>query len=897
MANNGALSALDQQVLNKDTVTIADVKQFIIDAKKKREDYLNIADRSWQEIEKRNKKGKLYGGNDLDRSRRWTKFPLWWSCLKIRQPITFARTPIPVLKDTQGDDPFGRTACVIGERLTRSILKTFEAHPEFASANDDFLVTNFGWGRVFYKMTECLEEEKIRLQVIQPEPPPMQEPQMGPDGQPIEQGPPPPPGPPMFITPDGQQIDPMQNEILEDEFGPYILTGQEISVENEEVYFEAQLYSNLYVDPDARQWNKVTRLGIEYQYSYREFRDKFGQSALDKLAQNDIEEHRTGKPIIVFEYHDKFLKEVRWFAENSQDFFQPKDIAEISTQDLSEVKEGEKPGVDNSDLYGLTSFFPCTEPLLINVSTKEFWPTPEYFQVSDIIDDIHNIVGRLMLLTKAIRCRFLFDSSVKELEKLIGETGEGSGLGIPNLEEALMNNNGSLSNLVAYFPVKEMIEGLQNMYVAFQQRLDMFYQITGLSDLIRGQTNPDSDKTFGERQMEGKFALNRIEPFQRRLQEWIKDQYQLLMEMALKMFSDKSLDEYITPQTLDPEDKQRYVAALELLKANKKRRFRVDFETDSTINLNEQWKKHQATELANTLTKALESVANVAQTQPELAGTELTVLKHLIGEFSDGKLYIDEIQDSIQQIIEKVSKPKEPEFDKDRARIELDTRRLEFEEKRAMNEDKFEEMKAQYDAQLEMGKTQQTTQIAGIQAQIDQFKISSDNQIKQAQIAADAEASRAELAKEYQEINANIMSAREQLEIKKGELLIELRKIADKKEVDQFQGMIDARVVVFEEKLATAQHQLEEQYKMLDEKEKYATEERLQAEHQLQIHSTKLESLNSVIDAALKVKELHAPLEQPKATEAQAPAKPRKRTTKIIRDKEGQIDQLIHKED
>src|SRR5687768_10114951 len=95
--------ALEKQVMEKDTLTIEDVKTFIEDAKKKREDYLNVADRSWREIEKRNKSGKLYGGTDLDRRRHWTRFPLWWSCWKIRQPLTLARVPIPVLKDTQGD--------------------------------------------------------------------------------------------------------------------------------------------------------------------------------------------------------------------------------------------------------------------------------------------------------------------------------------------------------------------------------------------------------------------------------------------------------------------------------------------------------------------------------------------------------------------------------------------------------------------------------------------------------------------------------------------------------------------------------------------------------------------------------------------------------------------------
>jgi len=853
--SSSALTALDKQVLNDDTLTIADVKQFIIDAKKKREDYINVASRSWNEIEKRNKKGKLYGGNDLDQRRRWTKFPLWWSCWKIRQPITLARLPIPVLKDTQGDDPYGRTACVVGERLTRGILKTFEALPEFSSANDDFLVTNFGWGRVFYRNEECVEDEKIRLQVV--EPPPM-EPQMGPDGQPMQQQQ---QMPPIFVTPDGEQVE----NPLQDEFGPYILSGQEVTIDNEEVYFEAGLYSGLYVDPDVTKWNKVTRLAFEYQYSYREFKQKFGQAALDKLARTDIEEHRTGKPIICFEYHDKFLREVRWFAENSEDFFQPLGMPEADPDDIQEVEAG---GYDNSDLYGLSGFFPCAEPLVINQSTKDFWPTPEYFQVADILDDIHSIVGRMVLLTKAIRVRFLFDSSVKELSGLIGETGEGGGLGVPNLEQALMNGKGSLVNLVAYFPVEEMIKGLQNMYTAFEQRLNMFYQVTGLSDLIRGQTS-DVEKTYGERQLEGKFALNRIEPYQRKIQEWIKDNYQLLMEMALKMFSDKTLDEYITPQTLDDEDKQRYVQALELLRSNKRRRFRVDFETDSTIAINQEWKRKQAIDLANVLTKAMESTAKVAETQPELAATELSVLKHLMGEFSDGKLFVDEIQDSIQQVIDRVSQPKPPE-----PNIELE--KLKLEQQKLAASSQLEQLQIQSKNALETAKLQQQERFSQLETQLAHIKMMNENGFKSAEIQQKAESLQAEIA-----------LAQQDLVLKRQEFLLAAQEIASKAEAKQLEMMLDARVEQQKKQLEELYYGLEREKVMLDEKEKYLTEARLQAEHQLNALTSMAELHNTIKEVKQSPPPVTVHLQMP-----EAPKTRKKRRGRIVRDELGNATQI-----
>lgn len=889
-ANSGGSTALDRQVENGDTITIADCKQFIIDAKKKQEDYKTIADRSWNEIEKRNKLGKLYGGGEIDRAKGWTKFPLWWSCWKIRQPITLARLAIPVLKDTQGDDPYGRTACIIGERFVKGILKTFEAFPEFSASNDDFLVTNFGWGRWCYRSEEVQEEEKIRLQEIQPPPPP-QVPNAPPEESPSEEGQEQPqqeaqetPQPPMFITPDGQQVDSQMVE--KDDLGPYYSTGQMINIDNEEVYFEAGPYSGLLVDPEVSRWNKVTRIAFEQPYPYREFESKFGKAALEKLTKTDIQEYKNGKkPILVYEYHDSMLKEVRWFSDCSEDFFQP--------QKMDNDAEESKEPPDHSDLYGLKDFFPCTEPLTINQSSRSFWPTPEFFQVQDILDDINSIVTRMLQLTRAVRIRFLFDSSIKALAPLIGENwaqGEGTGMGIPNLEQSLMNNKGSLSNLVAYFPVDELMKGLQGMYVAYEQRLNMFYNITGFSDLIRGQTS-ENDKTYGERQLEGKFALNRMEPYQRKIQEWIKDQYQLGMEMGLKLFSEDTIDEYITPQTLDDEDKQRYVASLSLLKDNRRGRFRMDFETDSTISINQEWKKTQAVETANAITKMMESTAKTAQDMPELAEAELRIMKHVIAELTDGKLFMDEITDAIQKTIDKVNQPKPPEPNVELEKLklqgqiagaqnQLDTRRLEFEEQKAMTDDRLNQLQMQMTQGIESAKIAQKDRLDGFSLQLEQIKMQNE-----------AGASASALNLQAQKLQSDVALAQEDLITKRNEFLLMAKDIADKSQMKQLEMLFDQRVSQEKLRLENTYAELDKQKVILDEREKYATEIRLQEEH-------KLNTLTSMADLHKTLAELKTHptpvvvhLDQPKA-------KARKRTGKIIRDAGGDPTHIeIHDEE
>ncbi len=858
-----------------DTLTIETVKQFIADDKKKQEDYRTIANLSWNEIERRNQMGKLITG-DLGRSRRWIKFPLWWSCWKIRKPITFARLPIPVIKDTQGDDPYGRTACIIGERLTKGILKTFDAFSEFSLAIDDFLVTDFGWGRWCYKSEIVEEEEKIRLQMIEQQPPP---PEMGPDGQPIETVMPE-PLPPIFITPDGQPV-PME-QVQEDDLGPYVSTGAMVEVENEEVYFDAGPYPGMLVEAAAPKWSKVTRLEFEQPYSYREFKAKFGKDALIKLASSDIQDYKDGKkPIMVYEYHDAVLKEVRWLADTAEEFFQPIGLNDVATDELKEVRTG----YDNSDLYGLAKFFPCTKPLVINQSTRSFWPTPEFFQIQDLLDNTSALVTRIIQLQKAIRIRFMFDSSVRELKSLIGENwamGEGTGLGVPNLQQTLMGGGGKLENLVAWFPVDVLMKALQMAYQSFRESLDMFYNVTGFSDLIRGQTS-ENDKTYGERQLEGKFALNRMEPYQQIAQEWLKDNFQLGMEMALKMFKDETLDEYITPQTLDPEDKQRYIPSLDLLRNNRRGRFRMDFETDSTISINQDWKKKQAIETANAITKMMESVAKTAQDMPELADAELRIMKHVIGELTDGKLFMDEVTDAIQKTIDKVNQPKEPEpnielekIKLDGQRVQLEMRNQEFVEAKAMTDDRLTQVEMQMKEQIEFAKIQQKDRLDGFSLQLEQIKQQTDAGIKTA-----------ELNQKASELQASIDLQSQELENKRAELMVELRGLTDSTQLKQMELLLDSRVAQQKQQLEDLYFAVEKQKIILDEKEKYLTEARLQSEHQITQAEHQLHALTSLTEVHKTLQEMKASptpvvvhLDQPKAAK-------RKRKGTIIRDEAG----------
>lgn len=689
------------------TITIEEAKAFIEDAKKARANWLSMAERSWDEIKKLQKNGRLWSVTPSSMKKR-SKYPAWYSIFKIRQPLLLSRVGIPIGKDTtqDGNDNIGATAAICLERLAVNLARSFNFFDVMCSARDDFLATCFGMVRAYYERDEIKERVKERITPQQDEMT----------------------GEIVFIDSMGETVE--TDEIYQDDEGYYLEHEEVVAVDNEKVCLEPVLYRDVYIDPDIRRFNRCKRLAFCEHYSVPEFKHIFGTQAYLDLSNPDKENVGASEAapkrqsIKVYEYWDEYEEECLWWAENGTKFIKPKDYYMPNNE---EMLEGEK----LNGLYNLEKFFPCPAPLITNQSTDEFWPVPEYYQLIEIFEDIHTIFSRMITLTRAIRTRLLFDNNVEGLQEALNEASEADAFGVPNLGQSLVSAGGSLDAVVQYIPVEKLIQGLGQMYDALEQRLNIVYKLTGTSDLLQGLVTDPTQRTLGERQMTEKYALNQIAEPQRKMQEFVRDGYQLICEMALKNFKDESLDRYIMPSTLAPDHKERYKAAMGMLKQDQKR-FRIELETDSTIALNEDYDKKMRVELVTSLTAGLEKCAAIAESSPALIVPELHALKYLIQGFRQGKMFQNEITMSIDNVIKQAEAAKmTPPFNKEQADNELSKQRLQLETNKAQMEFQLEGARFQ----MEQQKTQAEAQLATFKAQLESYRAQNDTAYKSEQLA------------------------------------------------------------------------------------------------------------------------------------------------------------------
>lgn len=848
-------------------ITVQEVQSFISGAEKYKHDWEECAKRSWQEIKKRDQNNRLWamGPNNVYKKQR---YPAWYSIFKIRQNLIFSRIGIPIGRDTtqDGQDNVGATAAICKERLAINLAKSFRMLDVMRAVRDDGLATNFAACRAYYDRKEVKQKVKEYLTVEKQAPD-----EYDPFGETEVK----------FIDSKGNAV--FSDDIRQDDEGNFFIDTEEVvGITEEKVCLKHILYKNFLLDPGVVFWEDAKRIAFIDTYSPVDFKRIFGVEAYNDLPKPDANIGDESQPktqdIQVYEYWDMYEKDVRWIAKEGNDFIKPKGYFDSNDEKYEEVYEGE----ELNGLYNLRGFFPVPPPLLWNNPTDCFWPVPEYYQFFEIFEDIHSIFTRMVSSTKAIRTRLLFDKNVEGLKEALNEASNADAFGVPNLSQSLAAAGGSLESVAQYVPVEKMMIGLEKQMNQLDQRLATIYRLTGTSDLLQGLTQNNSDKTLGERRIEEKYANNQLNEPRQKMAEFVRDSYELLTEMAIKNFSDESLATYIMPQTLPADHKERYGMAIELLK-DEFDRFRIDLQTDSTIDINEDYDRKMRVEFVNILTKALEVTANVAEKSPALAIVDLHAMKYLIQSFPQAKLFQPEVTAAIDNVIksaENAAKTQPPPFNKDETMAKIKIQEIQSNNQLRMTELLSRE-------RLEMAKLQQQGQIAAIRAQIETFEAKMKQGVDSAKLNV-----------EYQKLVAMISEAQGKLSNEKSALLIELRKVNDKKEADRIALMIEERTKPYEMALAQQQQVLDSYDLKLRE-----TDQMIRAtDMQAQQLNTQIDNTRQQVRLLMDIKDQeHEHSKPPDLSGAQfhvhaAPTAKRKKRTKHVYDSEGNILESITSE-
>lgn len=524
------------------------------------------------------------------------------------------------------------------------------------------------------------------------------------------------------------------------------------SVTQERICFEAVSWRDYRHGP-AKRWED--RPWEAFRHSIpREDIEGFADTALYS-AQNeptDALDQDKASDIIVWE---------RWYKKDRSVWFIEEDTGKI----LKKIH-------DPLELSGFYSICTPVQPIELNGRLMPVNPFAVYRKLAEELDIV---TRRIYVITDQMRVRGWYPGSSGDLQNML-EAGDTDFVPIADAE--IWAQNGGLQNAVQFWPIERFAQALRELYVARDQTKQAIYEITGISDIVRGQAK--ASETATAQNIKSQWGSLRVQKMQRMMERAARDLFVMMAEIIPSKFSAKTLQDMTgiqlipTEQDMAPipppmptgnseqdqqaqqqwqqasqaqQQKIAHLGALNALLGEKLQTYyRIDVESDSTVRADLTRQKQEVAEFLQGASAYFAAVGPLVQQGALPADLAMEVFASTSRMFNLGKSVEDAIDKATQMAKERANQPPPPNPEEIRAQAEQQKMQAELGIEKARSE--AEQAKAQ--AQIQT----QTAKMEG-----DMAKINADLQAKQ--IDADIK----------------IRTSEQQLEIDRQKHALEMRKI------------------------------------------------------------------------------------------------------------------------
>jgi hypothetical protein len=183
---------------------------------------------------------------------------------------------------------------------------------------------------------------------------------------------------------------------------------------------------------------------------------------------------------------------------------------------------------EQPDPLELEHFFPCPRPLYANLTGEELIPTPNFRYYQDQAREIDELATRIVSIGKALKVAGVRDSSAAGLDRLLAEGTENQLVPVDGW--VALKEKGGLKGVMELLPLEEIAQALGYLREQLKNLVDQVYEITGLSDIIRGLSDPNETATA--QQIKGQFAVLRISDSQTEVQRFCRDLMRIIAQVV-----------------------------------------------------------------------------------------------------------------------------------------------------------------------------------------------------------------------------------------------------------------------------------------------------------------------------------------------------------------------------
>lgn len=564
-----------------------------------------------------------------------------------------------------------------------------------------------------------------------------------------------------------------------------------------------------FLTSQARVWSEVTWVARRVYMGKTEMAERAKATGNDLWKEVPVERPR--------DVNGRFVRSAEGEETSKAEIFE---IWCKETKAVHFVAKGFDQVIEETpDPLHLRDFWPCPKPLYGTQTHDTLTPVPDYAEYQDQAEELDQLTNRLASLARSMKVVGAYDASATGLARILDEGMENKLVPVNNW--AAFAEKGGMDGAISWVPIKDVAAVMIQLYEAREKVKADLYEITGIADIIRGQSDPR--ETLGAQQLKGNFATQRLAMRQSEVARFARDVIRIVGEIIAEHWSPQQMvlassilqDEGViaeetqqTPQqnpmighnggppmgptplapppqgqppvagsqlaggvvtggapggsppvpVIPPEvQKMQMVAqAIAMLRNDKMRGFRIDIETDSTIQPDAQQEKQARTEFVTAMAGFLQQAVQGALTFPPVLGLAGKTLQWAARGYRVGR----DMESAIDEFLSAAAKfqgaPPDPNQN---AKNQTDQIKLQADSEKA----KAEIIKAQIDTQAIQQQAEQDRQTKLLEGQIKLAEL----QAKLDQQARDAELSQQEHFQRVSEITLQAEVAREQAAAKK----------------------------------------------------------------------------------------------------------------------------------
>lgn len=297
---------------------------------------------------------------------------------------------------------------------------------------------------------------------------------------------------------------------------------------------------------------------------------------------------------------------------------------------------------DDDDPYELENFFPCPTPLIAVRTNNTSIPVPEFTIYQDQADELDRVTTRITSLIEGLKRRGVYDASIPELAHLATASDNEF---VPSDNFANLAQKGGLGGAFQTEDISVITQVLAGLYNQRNQVLQTIYEITGISDILRGGGTKASESATAQ-QLKSQYGSMRLRLRQEDISKYVRDLFRIKAELIAENYEPDVL-ERITGVSVSDE-------MIEIMRNDKLRSYQIDVETDSTVFADEEQMKRTRIEFANTMGGFLVQAIEATRAAPEITPVAFQILKFVSGAWKVGRQFEDVIGEAEATIMQQL---------------------------------------------------------------------------------------------------------------------------------------------------------------------------------------------------------------------------------------------------